>query len=357
MDSEKFVRKEIRELEEREYAPEGEQVKNKFDLSLNINPNGVSKKIIEKMASISQKNINHYYPENMALINEISSYTGVKKGEIMLGDGCDGCLGLIANTFINLGDSVVIPVPTFHRYEFHSRVMGGNPVFIHMNNFDIDVAEVLQKSIGAKMIFLCNPNNPTGKPIPKKVLEEIIENFEGIVVVDEALADVIKMNGFDLLEKYDNLIFVRSFSKTFGLASLRIGYLVSNEKLIKQIKKTSSPFKVNGIAQELAIEALRDKEHIKKSTDYINENRSYLIDNLNRLGFECSDSVTTNFLVDVSKIGNDSSEVVKLLNEKDILVTDASVFRVPENKYIRVAIGTELENKKFIEVMEKLAIS
>ncbi len=354
MEIKKLIRNELLELEEKEYAPKSEEIKNKFDLSLNINPLGVSKKVLQKILEINPKKINHYYPENQDLINEISTYVGVSNKKIMLGDGCDGCLGLIANTFINKGDKVIIPIPTFHRYEFHSKLMGGIPKFIQMKNFNIDPSDIINDSDKSKIIFLCNPNNPTGKSIEKDVLEKIISNFKGIVVVDEALADVTKINGFHLLEKYENLIFVRSFSKAFGLASLRIGYIIANENIIKQIKKTSSPFKVNGIAQELAIEALKDKEYIKESRDYLNKNRNFLITNLTKLGLSCTDSITTNFLVDVSKINSDAQIVVNLLKEHNVLVTEASAFRVPENKYIRVAIGTKTENKKFIEVMHKI---
>jgi len=355
MEPKKLVRPEVRELEGREYAPNMEQIREKCDLSLNINPCGISKKVLEKLSHIDSRKINHYYPENTELIEEISSYTGVGVGQIMLGDGCDGCLGLIANTFINKGDTIIIPTPTFHRYEFHSSIMGGAPLFVPMKNFEMSSADILSSSNGAKIIFLCNPNNPTGKGIHKNILEEIIRNFRGIVVVDEALADVTAINGFELSKKYNNLIFVRSFSKAFGLASLRIGYIISNQDLINEIKKTSSPFKVNGIAQELSVEALRDREYIRESKDHIDKNRAFLINSLHSLGFACTASITTNFLVDVSKINTDSKIVVELLNKHGVLVTDAAVFRVPDSKYIRVAIGTENENKKFIEVMSSLS--
>ncbi len=355
MEIKDFVRKEIIELEEHEYAPKREQMKDKYDLSLNINPCGISKRVSDRLSKIDPNKINHYYPENTELINEIAAYTGVNNEQILLGDGCDGCLGLLANTFINKGERVIIPIPTFHRYEFHTRIMGGTPVFIPMKNFEINVEEIISLSKDAKMIFLCNPNNPTGKQITKKDIEELTSKFNGVVVVDEALADVTEINGFDLLKKYENLIFVRSFSKAFGLASLRIGYVISNPEIIKQTKKTSSPFKVNGLAQELGIEALKDKEYIQYSREYINTHRSFLINHLNALGFQCTQSVATNFLVDISKIGPDSKVAVELLNKMGILVTDAATFRVPENKYIRVTIGSKNENEKFIEAMTRLS--
>ncbi|MEK6830706.1 MAG: histidinol-phosphate transaminase [Nanoarchaeota archaeon] len=355
MKTENFVRKEVLDLEEKEYAPKKEELKDRCDLSLNINPCGVSPRVLEKLKNIDPKRINHYYPENTELLNEIAKYTSVEKSQIMLGDGCDGCLGMIANTFINENDKIIIPVPTFHRYEFHTRIMGGMPIFIPMKNFELN-NEILN-SDNAKIIFLCNPNNPTGKQIKKRVLEEVIKKFRGIVVIDEALADTTNINGFEFLNKYNNLIIVRSFSKTFGLASLRIGYIISNQEIINQIKKTSSPFKVNGIAQELAIEALKDKEYIKKSTDHINRNRDFLINNLKKLGLKCTESVTTNFLVDVSNICENSKDFVDTLKKRGVLVTDATIFNVPENIYVRIAVATDEENKKFIEVLNEIKFS
>ena len=350
-----FIRREISDFESMEYAPTRKESDKKYDLSLNINPFGVSKNVLLKLKNLDQMKISHYYPENAELIDNIASYMGVSPEQIMLGDGCDGCLEMISHTFINQGDGAIIPTPTFHRYEFHTVLMGGKPVFVPMNNFELDSSEIL-KSVTkkSKIIFLSNPNNPTGIAINKNVKEKIVKEFNGIVVVDEALADGTNLNGAYLLKKYENLVIVRSFSKTFGLASLRIGYIISNPKIIKQIKKTSSPFKVNGIAQELAIEALKDKKHIKDSIDYINKNREFLISNLEKMKLECTNSITTNFLVDVSNFYEDPEDLINKLKEKSVLVTDAKSFRVSKNKYIRVAVSTEEENKNFIKILSSL---
>jgi len=281
MDIKQLTKKEILHLDTREYAPKKE-IKNKIaDLSLNINPYGVSKKVLLKLKSIDSNKISHYYPENQNLIEEIASYLKVPNNNIMISDGCDGCLHMITNTFIEKDDEVIIPIPTFHRYEFHTKLFGGKPIFVQMNNFEISSKDVLDKvNEKTKIIFLCNPNNPTGKNIDPKIKEEIIKNFSGLVVVDEALADATNVNGSSFLKNYDNLILVRSFSKTFGLASLRIGYIVSNPNIINEIKKTASPFQVNGVAQELAEEAIKDKEHVINSKKYINKNRQRLISDL-----------------------------------------------------------------------------
>lgn len=355
MDIKQLTRKEVLNLDSVEYAPKKEVEHKIADLSLNINPYGVSKKVLTKLNNLDPNKISHYYPENQELIEEIASYLNITKENVMIGDGCDGCLHMIANTFIEEGDEVIIPTPTFHRYEFHTKLVGGKPIFIPMENFELSAKDVLAKiTKRTKIIFLCNPNNPTGRIINQKVKEEIIKNFGGLVVVDEALADATDINGPSLLKKYDNLVVVRSFSKTFGLASLRIGYIISNPLIIEEIKKTSSPFQVNGVAQELALEALKDKEHILKSREYINKNRERLISSLEKLGLKCSESVTTNFLVDISPISSDSTEFVNKLKDKGIYVTDAKVFRLPSNKYIRVSVASEKENEIFIKEIEKL---
>ena len=350
-----FIRREISDFESMEYAPTRKDSEKKCDLSLNINPYGVSKKVLSKLKYLDKTKISHYYPENTDLINEIASYIGVLPEQVMLGDGCDGCLEMITHTFIDRGDEAIIPIPTFHRYEFHTVLMGGKPVFVPMKNFELNSSDILNHTNNkSKIIFLSNPNNPTGIPIERNIKEEIINGFNEIVVVDEALADGTNLNGASLLNKYDNLIIVRSFSKTFGLASLRIGYIVSNPKIINQIKKTSSPFKVNGIAQELAIEALRDKQHIINSINYINENREFLISNLEKIKLKCTKSITTNFLVDVSNFYKNPEDLIGKLKEKNVLVTDAKSFRTQKNNYIRVAVATEEENEKFIEILSKL---
>ncbi|MBU2640111.1 MAG: aminotransferase class I/II-fold pyridoxal phosphate-dependent enzyme [Nanoarchaeota archaeon] len=354
MDINKITRQEILELESSEYALSRKDLK-KIDLSLNINPFGTSIKVLSKLKNFNTKKIAHYYPENTELIIEIASYMKVSPNQIMIGDGCDGCLEMISHTFINKEDETIIPTPTFHRYEFHTKLMGGTPIFVPMKNFELNTSEVLNKVTDkTKIIFLANPNNPTGLKIDREVKEKIIKNFKGIVVIDEALADATSINGTSLLDKYENIVIVRSFSKTFGLAALRIGYIIANQKIIEQIKKTSSPFKVNGVAQELAIEALKDINHIKKSKEYIQKNREFLISNIEKLGLKCTNSITTNFLVDVSSLYKDSTELIKKLKENNVSVTETSAFRPSKNTYIRLSVASEEENKKFIEILTKI---
>jgi histidinol-phosphate aminotransferase len=349
------TRKEVDDIPTEEYAPHEKSKEIKADLSLNINPFGVSNKVMNKLKNIKNTQISRYYLENKTLQEEIARYIDVTSENILIGDGCDGCLDMIAKTYIQLDTGVIIPTPTFHRYEFHTKLMGGKTNFIQMENFVFNADSTLReaKKNNAKIIFLCNPNNPTGMEIDKREKLKLIENFSGLVVIDEALADTTAVNGSHLIKKYNNLIIVRSFSKTFGLASLRIGYIVSNATNIKAIKKVSSPFRVNGVAQELAIEALKDKDHIENSKLFLEKERNYLTKELALLGLKPTKSITTNFLLDIDKLGS-VQQVISILKDKGVLVTDAHTFRVLDNKYIRIAIASETENRYFIDALKKI---
>ena len=259
------------------------------------------------------------------------------------------------NTFIRKGDEAIIPIPTFHRYEFHAKLMGGIPVFVPSHDFIVRAQDVLGKANKrSKIIFLCDPNNPTGIGIKAEEKEEIIRKFNGIVVIDEALADTTSIDNSQLIGKYNNVIVVRSFSKAFGLAALRIGYIIAGKEIIVMVAKTSSPFKVNGIAQELAIEALADSSYVKDSAAFIDKNSYFLRTSLNKLGIACTDSITTNFLADISSVCKSSKEFVQKLMDRDVLVTDADVFRVPKNTFIRVAVSNEDNNAYFLKSVKEL---
>jgi len=349
------AREEIDNIPDTEYAPDEKPANIRADLSLNINPYGVSNNVMKRLKEISNSQISHYYIENKELIKKIAEYIGVNPENILLGDGCDGCIDMIAKTYIKKNDLVIIPTPTFHRYEFYTKMMGGNTIFVPMQNFIFNAESILTESnkVNASIAFLCNPNNPTGLGIDKDEKIKFIEHFPGLIVVDEALADITKINGSRLIDKYNNIVIVRSFSKTFGLASLRIGYIIADVNIINAIKKTSSPFRVNGLAQELALEALKDAEHIQQSKLFLQNEREYLEKEFDILRIPYSKSITTNFLVDLEKFGNFKKTLEKL-KEKGVLVTDALPFGLSKHTYVRIAVSSKDENRYFIQVLKEL---
>ena len=351
----KFVRKEIGKMPIEEYAPD-EQKGVKSNMALNINPFGVSKKVLNRLKSIKESTITHYYSENRDLLKAIAKYTEVSSQNILLGDGCDGCLEMIAHTFVESNDEVLIPTPTFHRYEFHVNMMGGKVRFSPMLNFELKAEKILAltNKHQFKILFICNPNNPTGVPINKSELQKIIKCFKGLIVIDEALADGTNVSSISLLKKHKNLIITRSFSKIMGLAALRIGYIVANKELIQQIRKITSPFKANGLAQELALEAVKDVTHVEISVKNIAKQREYLFNELDKINLEYTDSITTNFLLDISSLNKNTEKIISNLKKNGVLVTDTKAFKLSKKSYLRIAVSNKQENKFFIKEIKKI---
>ena len=266
---EKFLNRFVKDLEYPEYAST-KRIKPKIDLSLSENI-FTSKNVLNELKRVSYKVNEYKLSQDPELLDLISDKLSVKQENILITAGCDYALHHVAETFIEPGDKVVIPVPCFGRYEFHTKVCGGIPVLIKFsqppNEIDLETVKKYVIESRAKIVFLGNPNNPTGHLIPKSEMKKFIDEMnETLVIVDEALIDALPKNSscVDLVDTYPNLIVTRSFSKFYGLAGMRIGYLVACEETIKHISKTVSPFEVSSLSIELAKIVLKDEEFHKQ---------------------------------------------------------------------------------------------
>ncbi|MEM2933525.1 MAG: histidinol-phosphate transaminase, partial [Methanocellales archaeon] len=235
-------------------------------LASNENPLGPSPKAVEAIKKYASKA--HLYPEPDArsLREALASKYGVKLENVVVGNGGDGILDTLAKVFIDRELETIIPIPTFSYYEVFTILNNGKPVFIKRDsNFNIAVDKLLSKvSNRTSMIFLCSPNNPTGTVVSKREVERILKNTSAIVVVDEAYADFGDTSVIDIVRKYNNLVVLRTFSKMYGLAGLRIGYALMAEEISKAYLKASISFSVSNIAIKAAIAALEDEEHLKR---------------------------------------------------------------------------------------------
>jgi histidinol-phosphate aminotransferase len=268
--------KNISELSYPEYADEKKRYA-KIDLSISENCL-VSKKVLNLLRK--QTNINEYQlTQDPTLLRKLSEKLGINQRNILITAGCDSSLHHISETFINKGDKILIPSPSFGIYEFHTKIMGGEPVFVNFSEFpfEFNTAEIMRAAgkVKPRLLFLANPNNPTGHYIGKYRIVDLLENSkEMMIVVDEALIDYLDpcVSCIDLVTKYKNLIVTRSFSKLYGLAGMRIGYLASNKNVIKHISKTISPFEVCSLAIESAVAVLNDYNHLNKSKELVKKN-------------------------------------------------------------------------------------
>ncbi|MFH1400415.1 MAG: histidinol-phosphate transaminase [Nanoarchaeota archaeon] len=351
-----LARASIQSLPSTEYASHDAEERIEADLSLNINPAGAPQGVRAALADALTST--HRYPFiNKELVAAISARADCHPDQVLLGDGADGCLRLISLAFLDKGDAVMIPIPTFHRYELHARMMGADVRFHRMTDFRLDATALLEdlREAGSKLLFLCTPNNPTGVPVDESTIREVCQGFKGLVVIDEALADVSDVDNSHLVATFENLMVVRSFSKAFGLASLRIGYVIGSASAIAALRKVTSPFQVSGPAQAAALTAIQDADFIKSSRDFVDGERKRMTESLDSLGLSCSESVTTNLVIDTSPMKLTGTQCVEALMRQGVRVTAPEAFRLPHERFIRVSVATKDENDLFLRASSDLA--
>ena len=332
---------------------------NIIKLGSNENPLGPSKKAVEAIKEnlhlISQ------YPETNLeeLRNKIALYSGVEGSNVIVGgDGADEILDVLGKTLIEHGDEFIVPIPSYMYYEFTLKIHGGVPVYanwnMETNKLDVDsiIAALSEKT---KIIFLCTPNNPTGTLIDKGDIKRVLESTDALVVVDEAYFEFSEVNNVDLLDDYDNLLILRTFSKVFGLAGMRIGYAISNKRFIEYMHRVKPVFSLTKLSYVTALATLDDAEYIKESIEIGIESREFLYQNMSK-----SDKLTvypskSNYLlVGVKKTGMTSKEFSEELLKRGVIVRDCSSFKGLDDYWIRVSVGTLEEDARFIKILEEL---
>lgn len=315
-------------------------------LGSNENSLGPSEKVVEVIKKEAGKvNI---YPEDVSseLHQKIAQYIGVDEGQVISGNGSDEILDMAVKMFIEKDDEAVIPVPTFSMYQKLVELYGGSCSYAPLGkNFTFDIPAILARITDrTKLVFICSPNNPTGSIISEVGLGKIL-NEDVIVVLDEAYVEFSAGSFVKLLDDYDNLIVLRTFSKAFGLAGLRVGYGIAARDVIKYMLRIRIPFSVNSLAQKAAIAALDDKEYQKKSVEMVKEGRDFITEELSRIEGVRAYPSQANFVF--IELGAKSEDVVKALQKRGIIVRDCSFAGL--DNHIRVTIGTQDENAKFLQ--------
>ncbi|MEM0101323.1 MAG: histidinol-phosphate transaminase [Candidatus Methanomethyliaceae archaeon] len=282
----------------------------------------------------------------------IAEDLGIWENEVIVGNGSDEIIDLIAKVFIRRGNAIVID-PTFEMYRFYVEIFGGNIKSILTDeNFNLKADFVLSQVNDEKVIFICSPNNPTGNQFDKNEVLRIIKEFNGIVVLDEAYADFAPYSLILDAVKYDNLIVLRSFSKAYGLAGLRIGYAVGNSEIIGYLKAAQSPYSVNSIAQEMCRLVLNNKQVFKSFIKAVIEERNYLMAELNMIPNIKAYPSDANFIL-VRSLTLPSSYICEEMKKYGILVRDRGNLPLLENCF-RVTVGRRNDNMKFIDCLKRI---
>ncbi len=321
-------------------------------LCSNENPLGASPKAVKAIEK-EAKNIGKY-PESVPgeLKKSIGEYLGVKPREICVGNGSDELMDLACKAFLDPGEKALIPIPSFSEYELACRVNAGKPKFIELENFQWNVEDLLDEIDDVKMVFVGRPNNPTGNMIGEDGLERLLDTGR-MIVVDEAYAEFANSSIMDKVHEFENLLVLRTFSKIFGLAGLRVGYGVANTKIIRALERVRAPFSVNSLAQKAAISALKDDEFLEKTQETIIEGRKYLRKNLKNFGFRVLPS-EANFLMASAKSRDiDADEICNYLLQEGIVIRNLSNFRGAGKNWVRISVGKEKQNKRLVKSLEK----
>jgi threonine-phosphate decarboxylase len=326
-----------------------------IDFSANINPLGFSSKTREAIIK-NLDQLSHYPdPECKEAKKEISGYFKIDYENIILGNGSTELIYLIVQTL--KPKKVLIPIPTFCEYE---RALNNNNVSINFyklkekQEFLLSMDEIIPQLAGIDLVFLCNPNNPTGTFLHREeilILVKEIQRRKIFLVIDEAFIDLYEEESFiKEVKNYDHLIILRSLTKFFGLPGLRIGFGVSSPKLIKKLEVQKIPWSVNCLAQIAVREILRDGKFISKSRSFLLEEKEFFYQELSNIEGWKVYKPSANFIF-IKLLGNISSEMLQnKLAKKGILVRDCSNFRgLEKGKFIRVAVRTRKENIKLLK--------
>jgi len=329
----------------------GLSVEEIIKLDANENPYGCPPRVVQALSKFKSYGV---YPDasQLELRRRISDYIGVDPERIVIGAGSDQLIDLIIRLMIKPGDGIINLPPTFGMYSFYARLAGAKIIEIKRHaNFQVNNAEI-EASIEpeTKLIFVANPNNPTGNLISKQGIKELLQTGLA-VVVDEAYYEFSGQTVMDWIGQYDNLIVLRSFSKWAGLAGLRVGYGVFPATLADYMMRIKDPYSVNAAAQVAVIEALESKAYLLNQVrDIINE-RQRLFDQLRRIeGIEPYPSDANFILCDCSR--HNAPLIVNELKNRGMLVRwfDAPKLR----QCIRISIGRPEQNDILVESIKEI---
>ena len=336
------------------------KLKTVIKLSANESALGMSPKA-KKIVSGKKLNLDKY-PDGKSqnLRNAISKAYKCKSDKIICGAGSDEVIQMICQLFLNPKDEVVVPEYSFLMYRIYSKIVGAKVVFAKEINFKISVKEILKKTTKkTKIVFIANPNNPTGTYITKKELLDLRKklNKKILLVIDDAYAEYMKnkdyLSGLDLFKNKDNVFVLRTFSKMFGLASLRVGWGYGSKKIVDALNVIKPPFNVNGIAQLAAIESLKDKKFINKSVRH-NLFYSRKIKKFLEKYNIYSNSVSANFLLlDFEKCRYSAKFLYEKLKNKGIILRSTKDGYYIKNK-LRLTIGSKSENLVFMNALKNI---
>ncbi len=340
----------------------GEQPVGENWVKFNINENAyppIEEILLDINAALKNKNLLRKYPDPSALevrkaiLNQLlrDKNTLTNRNTVFLGNGSADVLDVIFKVFVDPGDEVAIFYPTYNLYNVLANLYNAKINEIKLNE-DFSIPESVYDQKG-KLLFINSPNDPNGKSYDNDMILKICYNFPGIVVVDESYADFSDYTCLPLLKDVKNLIVCRSFSKTFSLASLRIGYALADSEIIKEMNRVKLPYNINQIAQIAALSCIKHKNKVYEQNKKILAERNRLSEKLNDYSGISVLPSDANFIF--VKFEDKSKTLKFLWDLKDLKILVRHFSKPGLYNYIRITVGTEEENTKFLDAFASIA--
>jgi histidinol-phosphate aminotransferase len=343
--------KPIDELE-REYG-----IRDSVKLASNENPIGPSPKAVEAIArGLTDL---HRYPDGYGfrLREKLCQRLGVMAEQIVFGNGSNEIIELLVRAFVTAGDHVVLPAPSFLMYQIIVQAAGARVTKVPLTeDLGLDLTAMAESvSDDTRLVFVNNPNNPTGTIISKNDFEKFLERIprEVMVVLDEAYIEFIRDTdcafGIDYLRSPHTVVTLRTFSKAYGLAGLRLGYGVMPPEASDFVNRVRQPFNTNSLAQIGALAALDDDVFFQKTVKLVHEGIDFLTEEVAGMGLKCFPSQANFFLIDVQR---DAKTVFHAMLSKGVIVRAMNAYGYPN--YIRVNAGLPEENRRFLAALKEV---
>jgi len=321
-------------------------------LASNENPRGPSPRALAVLAGTASSL--HRYPDGggHALRHALAEHWKVTPEQVILGNGSDEIIGLLTKAFLQPGDEAVIADPSFVVYKIDVAAAHATPVLVPLKEYRHDLA-AMAKAISSKtrMVFICNPNNPTGTYVTAAEVSAFLRSVppDVIVVFDEAYYEYVTATDYPdtlaVLASSRNVVVLRTFSKIYGLAGLRIGYGVTTGEIVGHLNRIRPPFNTNSPAQKAALAALEDEKHVQESRRGNIEGRHFLMERLRALGFTVVPSEANFLYFDARKDGKPLF---------DALLRHGVIVRHLGGTCLRVTIGLPHENQRFIDALQSV---
>jgi histidinol-phosphate aminotransferase len=330
------------------YTP-GEQPKAErrvIKLNTNENPYPPSPAVLQALHEAVDERVRLYPdPEAVALREDASRLYGIPVDAILAGNGSDELLALLLRALIDPGDGVAYPVPTYSLYATLVAVQGGRPIEVPWPA-DWSLPPAIETT-GAKLTFLCNPNSPSGTLVPIERIERLADRLSGVLVVDEAYVDFAAASALGLVPRHRNVVVLRTLSKSYSLAGLRVGLAFGHPELLRGLRTVKDSYNLNRLSQAAARAALADQATVRANVERVCGTRARLVMRLREMGYAVPDS-HANFVL-ARRPGVDQGAVARALAARGILVRHFQGYGLADT--LRISVGTDDEIDTLLDAL------